>query len=422
MLAEQYSDILAQDYRLRNVLLSSYHHNFSDLRQFDVRMVTCLNGMRLLKEEVASYLTNQLDEILSPGDLFSIALFAASINNEHLLSGCMGLAQAIPKLLPALLTAIDWMPKSSTLWPLLTAHPACRAYTSIKNNPFSLSAMFSQKEITALIEQNKYLKYLLCALHLSGSPFFIPTLDMILFSDRDDIKICACQAIIKIKGMPEKYIIIAREVFLQLSESTNHDVRIQAIRYLAIYFFDDVAPVINELRKQEDDIGLMIQAMGWSGQVRHIPSLLSYFEDPNYARLSTLAIISITGSLPEKDGWQGENEDTTLLKVDSESAEIPIDITEQRVCWPDASRFERWWHTKVSQFNTQLTYLGGLESTPKNLSAIINNGYLNLRPLAAIRSGQFPEFTALPADQQQVIFASLSEDKQEIINAENFKH
>ncbi len=51
LLAEQYSDMLAQDYRLRNMLLSSYHHDFSSLLQFDQRIQAYLDGMLLLKEE-----------------------------------------------------------------------------------------------------------------------------------------------------------------------------------------------------------------------------------------------------------------------------------------------------------------------------------------------------------------------------------
>lgn len=70
LLAEQYADMLAQDYRLRNVLLSSYHHDFSSLLQFDRRMQTYLDGMLLLKEETSEYLRGQLQERLSPGSYF----------------------------------------------------------------------------------------------------------------------------------------------------------------------------------------------------------------------------------------------------------------------------------------------------------------------------------------------------------------
>jgi len=87
MLAEQYSDMLAQDFRLRNVLLSSYSHTFSDLAQFDQRMYAYQEGMMLLKEQSSDYLLRQLQEPLSAGELFSITLFATNANDEFLLSG-----------------------------------------------------------------------------------------------------------------------------------------------------------------------------------------------------------------------------------------------------------------------------------------------------------------------------------------------
>ena len=117
LLAEQYTDMLAQDYRQRNVLLSSYHHDFNSLLAFDYRIQTYLDGMLLLKGETTEYLRGQLQELLSPGELFSVAVFAANTNDEFLLSGCLGLVQGIPRLLPSLLAVTGWMSEASALWP-----------------------------------------------------------------------------------------------------------------------------------------------------------------------------------------------------------------------------------------------------------------------------------------------------------------
>lgn len=53
LLAEQYSDMLAQDYRLRSALLSSYSHTVGELQQFDCRMLTYLerNGVTETRDQ-----------------------------------------------------------------------------------------------------------------------------------------------------------------------------------------------------------------------------------------------------------------------------------------------------------------------------------------------------------------------------------
>lgn len=98
-LAEQYADMLAQSHRMRGVLLSSHSHTPGDLIRFDRRMLKCLKGMTLLKEPSSVYLRGQLQDPLSAGELFATALFATSTDDEFLLSGCIGLSQALPRLL-----------------------------------------------------------------------------------------------------------------------------------------------------------------------------------------------------------------------------------------------------------------------------------------------------------------------------------
>ncbi|ECD9612227.1 hypothetical protein FNZ18_23120 [Salmonella enterica subsp. salamae] len=409
LLAEQYSDMLAQDYRLRNVLLLSYHHTFNDLHRFDNRMLACLEGMVLLKGEASEYLRGQLDEILSVGDLFSVALFAASTEDEFLLSGCLGLVQAMPRLLPALLAVTDWMPASSTLWSLIMGHPACRAHIAVTGNRSSLPITFSEQEIVTLIEQNQCVAHLLCFLHASGSSLFIPALNMVLSSERDNIKICGCRIVLHLSESPGEYIRATNENLHQFVRSKDKDVRVQAVKYLMIYSSDESSSVINELAKQEADTRLLIQAMGWSGLTEYVPLLMSYFDESDYARLSMLSVSSITGSLPEKDGWKKKVEDEPFVKTLSESAEIPVSLPEQGVCWPDVAKFQLWWQTKRSRFSSRVPYLGGLLSTQENLSTIVADGVLNLRPLAAMRMKMLPEFTALPAERQPQIFTNLSE-------------
>lgn len=364
--------------------------------------------MVLLKRETSEYLREQLDEVLSVGDLFSVALFAASVEDEFLLSGSIGLVQAMPRLLPALLAVTNWMPASSTSWSLIMEHPACRVYVAMTGNRPSLPITFSKQEVVTLIEQNQCVMHLLCFLHASGSSLFIPALKMALFSERDDIRICGCQTVFHLSGLPNEYIRIANENLHHLVRSKDKDVRAQAVKYLMSYSSDECLSIVSTL-KQGADTRLVIQAMGWSGLTAYISPLMAYFDEPDYARLSMLSVISITGSLPERDGWQKRVDDGPSMKTLSESAEIPVSLPEQGICWPDVAKFQRWWKAKRSCFSSYASYLGGLVTTHENLSTIIADGVLNLRPLAAMRLRMLPEFTALPAERQLQIFSNPSQ-------------
>lgn len=56
------------------------------------------------------------------------------------------------------------------------------------------------------------------------------------------------------------------------------------------------------------------------------------------------------------------------------------------------------------QLNSETAYLCGQPATPEGLAAVIAGGYLNLRPLAVMRSGHFSELSSLPAMNQCRVF------------------
>lgn len=144
--------------------------------------------------------------------------------------------------------------------------------------------------------------------------------------------------------------------------------------------------------------------MGWSGLAEYIPSLAAFFDEQRYARLSMLSTVAITGSLPERDGWQIKKEDVPPPTADINSTEIPENDPEQGVSWPDRTAFNRWWQANQGYLNSERPYLCGQPVTSEGLKAVIANGYLNLRPLALMRSGRFSELSSLPAINQCRLF------------------
>lgn len=398
LLAEQYADMLAQHYRMRGVLLSSHSHMLSDLILFDRRILKCLEGMTLLKEQSAAYLRGQLQEPLSAGELFSTGLFAVSTDDEFLLSGCLGLTQALPRLLPVLFSVAGWMSAQSTLWPLIRSLPACRAYVAAIRNEQTASIMFSQQEILALIEQGRSVDYLLSFLCRSASPLFVPALETVFSSGRDELILQGCRAILCLHPLTDKYTGTAIRHLLLLAHSEKDDIRACAARSLLTHQASLLRNQLSDLTEEGSDTRLRIQAMGWSGLTEYIPSLLAYFDIPEYARLSMLSVIAITGSLPERDGWLRKRDDAVYLPVSSESADIPVRDPEQGVGWPERAAFEDWWRTQKENFVHDTPYLCGQLTSPEGLNRVLRQGYLNLRPLALMRMGTFPELATLPAE------------------------
>ncbi len=411
LLAEQYSDMLAQDYRLRNVLLSSYHHDSSSLLQFDRRMQTYLDGMLLLKEETSEYLRGQLQERLSPGELFSVAAFAANADDEFLLSGCLGLVQGIPRLLPSLLAVTSWMSEASALWTLIMSHPACRVFASVMREGITSPPIFTQQEVISLLENGQCVDFLLWFLRKNNSPLFVPAIKQVFSSGQEALILQGCRAILCLRPLSDEYIEIVREQLLLLARSKKTDIRSQAVRYLLACALCEPRTLINALSEDKEDTRLLIQAMGWSGLAEYIPPLAAFFDEQRYARLSMLSTVAITGSLPERDGWQIKKEDALPPTADTNSAEIPENDPEQGVSWPDRTAFNRWWQAHQGHLDSERPYLCGQPVTSEGLKAVIANGYLNLRPLALMRSGMFSELSSLPAASQYQIFNMSSKNR-----------
>ncbi|WMY74043.1 hypothetical protein RHD99_21870 [Buttiauxella selenatireducens] len=396
LLAEQYTDMLAQDFRLRSVLLSSHCHTLSDLTWFDLRMQTYQEGMILLKEQTSDYLSRQIREPLSAGELFSVALFAANANDEFLLSGCLGMAQALPHLFSPLCSAINWMPGRSNVWPQILSLPACRAYTAAIRNDQPASVMFSQQEVQMLIEQDKCVDYLLQTLCRSASPLFIPALETLFSSGQEELILQGCQAVLCSDSLPNEYTIAATRNLHLLTRSKKTNIRTFAVKYLLTHTRGVSHSLVSDLLEEGNDTRLVIQAMGWSGKAEYIPSLMAYFDTPEYARLSALSVITITGSLPEHDGWQRKKDGEIPPDLTPESADFPVRDPEQDVCWPDRKAFAGWWQANQNRFSPDAHYLCGQPDTQKGLNTVLEQGYLNLRQLALMRMGMLPELAALP--------------------------
>lgn len=401
LIAEQYADMLALNFRLRKVLLTSHHYTMNDLFRFDRRIQAGLEGMTLLQTEISDYLHDQLNDILTLGDLFRVALFATCANDEFLLSGCMGLVQAVPHLLPALCAVINWMPAQSRLWPQIQSLPACRAYMTATRHDKSVSAeAFSQQDILVLTEQGYYMDFLLVFLYKNSSPLFIPALESVFSSNKEELILQGCHVVLCLNSLPDEYVHIATNHLLKMAYSKKKDISEVAIKYLLTCQPAASRYLINDLSTDGADTRLLIKAQAWSGLIEHIPSLMDYFDSPEYARLSALSVIAITGSSPERDDWQKNKIEESSSIVFPDPSFIPEQDPEQRISWPERAGFEHWWHTHRNSFAPEIPHLYGQLTTRQGLEIVLKQAPLNLRPLALLRMGEFSELATTPAWRQ----------------------
>ncbi len=264
----------------------------------------------------------------------------------------------------------------------------------------------------SLLENGQCVDFLLWLLRKNNSPLFVPAIKQIFSSGQETLILQGCLAILCLRPLSDEYIEIAREQLLLLAHSKKTDIRTLAVRYLLAYSLCDPRMLIRALSEEEkEDARLLIQAMGWSGLTEYIPSLTTLFDEQRYARLSMLSVVAITGSLPERDGWQMKKEDEIPPASDPDSTDIPEIDPEQGVSWPDRTAFNHWWQANKGRLDSEIPYLCGQPVTSEGLATVITNGYLNLRPLAFMRYGIFSELSSLPGGSQYLTFNMLSKNR-----------
>lgn len=168
----------------------------------------------------------------------------------------------------------------------------------------NLPPIFTQQEIISLLENGLCVDFLLWFLRKNNSPLFVAAIKQVLSSGQEALILQGCRAILCLRPLSDEYIEIVREQLLLLASSKKTDIRTQAVRYLLACALCEPRALINTLSEGKEDTRLLIQAMGWSGLAEYIPSLAAFFDEQRYARLSMLSTVAITGSLPERDGWQ----------------------------------------------------------------------------------------------------------------------
>ncbi len=147
--------------------------------------------------------------------------------------------------------------------------------------------------------------------------------------------------------------------------------------------------LLTTLAAQPEQRRLYLQALGWCGDIRAVPILIDYLNQPHHARLAAASLSMLTGSLPARDGWQADPPEGQALAVDSASDTIETSDPDAALPVPDAAQFARWWAQQRSRFIQPGLWLAGQPVNPSHLATILASGKLAWRAASARRMQAF---------------------------------
>lgn len=383
VLAEQYADMLSLDFRRRNGLLESYHHNTDDLVKWDKRLQTYIGGLLYLKDDACAYLESQLESPLSCGDVFAIGTFSSHSGNYRLLEGCMGLIQAMPHLLSAVEPLVAWSASKSSFLDLTIFSPVVGVIAAYQTGVASQMPVLTNIEISRLTTLPIAIPGLIYVLYHQQHPDYFSLISQLANSSDVQISLGVMKAILE-RNLPYRDISIEL-LLIRLIECSSGKVRERAVMLYLLNTDYVTVNCLNLLSQKSSDKRLYLKALGMSGIPENISILSEYLESPEYARLSAASIVMITGRSLEQAGWKSEISLLSSTYHNDQHDIIPVNESDEALSWPDKTAFQRWWNINSSNFDKSSPYIGGYPVTVAGLKTVLHQGLLALHPLAVAR-------------------------------------
>ena len=424
-LAEQYTDRLALNWRRRAKLLESPNAAFAALSDWDGRMDAAIEALGLLGTASQRHMARVLEAPVNAGEAFAVLCHALHSGLGGLAEAAAAIARTLPRLQPALVAALEWT-DSGPLWIKVAAGlPLAAKFDLIATRPDApdllppaLDALYAEGMAPEALASA-----LRCLRRMGDTSRALTGLHYLQAAD-DAVRRQAAQAVVALA--PEEHWAPAVDVLLALVRSSRNEAQ-PAARSLALNQPQQVLPVLAELHatRPGEWARTHVQALGWSGDVSVVPQLIDCLDSPALARLAASAIHLLTGLDPVRDGWQGgapagpgvelaDHNDSTINTAINpvanpvlNPAAIPKADPDAGLPWPSRVAFTALWNTAQSRFTDAQPHLGGRPATEGYLRAVLRQGPLPWRPLAAARLQRLthgPLFpTRLPARVQAAL-------------------
>lgn len=425
LLADQYLDRLAFGWQRRTRALDSHVLDFATLCQIDQTLQACVQALALTGSAAQTLIAARLEDPLTRGELFAIALHSMAQNDSALHHTCMGLVMALPALRSAYLAALEWSCASNAWWALqqwqqqagaagfawlfdVLALALYRMHPELQQR---LANTLWWQQLHQRSDNSPALDYaLLQTAQVSPSPQALARANALLESPIAQLRALAAEIVLW--QTPHQSLLqqTAVDVLSQLAGNgavDGSEAASAAVFALACWPGAEFAALLATLENQPGQRRLYLQALGWRGDIRAVPRLCACLPDPPQARLAAASLSMLTGSMPARDGWQaapsekntpGVNRDSDLIEVADPDASLPP---------PDPHGFARWWSQNRQRFASASGWLAGRPRTEAGLNSILQDGKLAWRSIAArhlqanIRSGASLNTSAPAAMQLQ---------------------
>ncbi|WP_407973334.1 hypothetical protein ACJ51O_36215 (plasmid) [Burkholderia pyrrocinia] len=413
-LADRYADLLAMGWRRRTSMLGSSAVDFSDLAEFDDRLLAALESLLLLGEPAALRMQVSTPEPVRAGEMFAMTLYALASDNHEMLDACQALATAIPDLRVGMIDAFEWVPATPRVRARIEALPSSVRLPLVgaRHRDFAGVAEQALEQLQTIKEPTA--AEIVDALQLVqgvGRHDLSTAARRYLDHEVPDVRLAAAQTLLALASA--EHTPAACDALDQLFTDAAVDAGAigGALRSLALNAPERAPHHIERLR-QAGEIRLYLIALGWLGRIGAVPVLMEHLAEPQTARVAAASLSLITGTDPVRDDWQGPK---MFLKTPDELAdsEIPDVDPDAHLPWPDAAAFAAWWHVHGPRFDNTLHYFAGQPITPEWLGEVLISGPLAWRPLAAehlqrlTRGPRFP--TRLSAPAQRALFQTLTQ-------------
>lgn len=417
-LADQYLDRLAFGWQARNRALDSHVLDLADLSKRDQILQSCARALTLTGRGTAELMQARLKEPLTRGELFAMALHAIGGRDAGLHRACVALVQAVATLRAAYASALEWAAPQNAWWALNQWSQAPIGQSGDGGAIVAVMALIAARahpQISAQLGDTPWWRQIMHGTQPSAEGRHAVDIALMQFALASAHPHAGGQALALLQSPLAQVRCIAAEVvwwqalqppsqgaikpaldtLLALAthadsaDSTPHAGSGQATQALACRRHADFDAVLSTLKAQPRQLGLYLQALGWSGRSQAVPELMAYLEHPLHARAAGAALSMLTGSLPARDGWQAPPQAPTQTaaagEAEPDSATIPSAPAHADLPPPDPAGFARWWSKHKQDFADKTTWLAGLPETPANLVTVLQRGKLAWRKVAARR-------------------------------------
>lgn len=158
----------------------------------------------------------------------------------------------------------------------------------------------------------------------------------------------------------------------------------QFVEYLGLMGMADDMNIFMDVLKNPGLIRNAVKALGLSGNVSTIESLIKCASEPELSRLAGESFSMITGVNLKKEKLINEKpQEQKITSSTEEDGEEFVTDPDEDLPFPDCEKLNAWWQSNSAKFDKRVRYRNGQPHSKQVLIDILKNGILPYRHYAA---------------------------------------